>query len=395
MYPDLSYIFHDLIGTPRDNWLSIFKTFGLLLVCAILVGAFLLRLELKRRAQVGQLQPKPTKIVVNRGLSWVDFALNGFVGFIIGFKGVIAVQQFEVLKRDPAGILFSLQGSWIGGLIGAALIVAFYWWQDRDLRRESSLEEIRDIYPHDRIGNITTIAALCGLAGAKIFAIIEDLPTFFADPLGTFFSGSGLAIYGGLIGGFIGVYLYLRRHQIPAVPVMDAVAPALIIAYGVGRIGCQLAGDGDWGIVAAAQPDWWFLPDWLWSFTYPHNVLREGMPIPGCSDFYCQQLPVGVYPTPVYETAMAFTIGGILWLLRKPLTSIPGLLFSIYLVLNGVERYFIEKIRVNIRYEEFYNMTQAELIAIGFVSTGLLLGIIFSIVAGNRKRKTAKSEKAS
>ncbi len=389
MYPDLSYLFHDLFGTPRDNWLSIFKTFGLMLVTAILIAAWLLRLELQRRARIGQLEPVPVKVVTNRGLSPVDFILNGVIGFLIGFKGVLAVQQFELLKRDPAGLLFSLEGSWLGGVIGLVLFLAYYGWQDRQLRRESAVEQIVDRYPHDRIGTITTIAAISGVVGAKVFAILEDLPTFFNDPVGTFFSGSGLAIYGGLIGGFLGCYFYLRRHNIPIVPVLDAVAPALIIGYGVGRIGCQLAGDGDWGIVAAAQPEWWFLPEWLWEFTYPHNVLREGVPIPGCSAEYCRQLPEGVYPTPVYETAMAFTIGGILWALRKPLTAIPGLLFSIYLLLNGIERWFIEKIRVNIRYETFSNLTQAEIIAIGFMSLGILLGLVFYIYAKRRKKRAA------
>ena len=143
------------------------------------------------------------------------------------------------------------------------------------------------LYPHHLIGDITIIAAISGLVGAKIFALIEDLPTFFADPVGTFFSGSGLAIYGGLIGGFVGVSIYLKKKQIPVVHVLDAVAPALIIAYGIGRLGCHFSGDGDWGIVnTLAQPSWWFLPDWLWAYDYPQNVLREGVFIEGCEVKY-------------------------------------------------------------------------------------------------------------
>lgn len=120
---------------------------------------------------------------------------------------------------------------------------------------------------------------ISGIVGAKVFAILEDIPNFLAESASTFFSGSGLAIYGGLIGGFLGVYWYLHKHKIPFWPVADAVAPALMIAYGIGRLGCHFSGDGDWGIAAAAQPGWWFFPDWLWSFDYPNNVAQDGVPL--------------------------------------------------------------------------------------------------------------------
>ena len=118
----------------------------------------------------------------------------------------------------------------------------------------------------------------------------------------------------------------------PGLVVMDAVAPALMVGYGVGRIGCQLSGDGDWGIAnTAAQPDWWFLPDWMWAYTYPHNVLNEGVRIAGCEWQYCYELSPAVYPTPFYETIMAFIIVGILWILRKRIKP-AGTLFFVYSV---------------------------------------------------------------
>ena len=187
-----------------------------------------------------------------------------------------------------------------------------------------------------------------------------------------------MAIYGGLIGGALAVFLYLRKHGIPALPVTDAVAPGLIVAYGVGRMGCQLSGDGDWGIVAAEQPSWWFLPDWVWSYRFPHNVLERGVPIPGCDLEYCNQLAEAVYPTSIYEVLMAFTIGLILWILRKRLTALPGVLFSVYLILNGVERFFIEFIRVNDRYNVLgFELSQAQIIAICFMLAGLASGYFF------------------
>ncbi len=365
---------HDLIGTARDNWFSIFKTFGLLLVTAILVAAAILRVELKRRAEIGQFQALPVTVKTGMGMSIGEYAYNAAFGFVLGYKFFYALQNMDLLKQNAADVLLTLQGSWFGGLIGAVGMAGFYWLRDRSARQEQVGEKVVNIYPADRIGDITVVAAISGVAGAKIFALIEDLPAFFADPVGSFFSGSGLAIYGGLIGGFIGVALYLRSKKIPLVPVMDAVAPALIVAYGVGRLGCHLAGDGDWGIAAGPQPSWWFLPDWVWAYDYPHNVLRQGESLADCVGVYCTHLAPLVYPTPLYEIVAALLIGAILWALRKRLTALPGMLFSIYLVFNGVERYWIEKIRVNERYEVFANFTQAEIIAICFVLVGVIWG---------------------
>jgi prolipoprotein diacylglyceryltransferase len=278
------------------------------------------------------------------------------------------------MKADPGGVLLSLKGHWLAGIAGAVLLLAYYYWRDRKARQLGEQSELRDIYPHDRLTEIATVAVISGVVGAKLFTIIEDLPAFFTDPLGMLFSGAGWTIYGGLIGGFLGVTWYLRRKQIPALPVFDSVAPALIIAYGIGRLGCHFAGDGDWGIVAAAQPEWWFLPDWLWAYDYPRNVLNEGVLMEGCLGDYCHHLVPPVYPTPVYETTAAFTIGGILWSLRKRWQAIPGLLFCAYLVFNGIERFFIEKIRVNERYEFVGGLTQAEVIALGLILAGLAWG---------------------
>lgn len=373
MYPDLSYFFHDLLGTPVDNWLSIFKTFGLLVVMAILTAAYFLRLELQRRATVGQFKAVKTKVITSRPMTPQDYALNGLFGFILGFKLVYIFQHFPEMQSDPSGVILSLKGSWLGGIIGAVLFTAYYYFTDGKNRQRGLQEEIRDTYPHHRINEISMVAVISGVVGAKLFTIIEDLPGFFADPMGNLLSGDGWTIYGGLIGGFLGTYIYLKRKNIPVKPVLDAVAPALIIAYGVGRMGCHFAGDGDWGIVAAAQPDWWFLPDWLWSYDYPRNVLGKtaGNPIPDCVGRYCNHLAEKVYPTAVYETLMAFSIGGILWSLRKRTTAIPGLLFALYLVFNGVERFLIEKIRVNDRYDFMGGLTQAEFIAVCLVLIGV------------------------
>lgn len=379
MYPDLSYFFHAIFGTQPDNWTSIFKTFGLFLVLAILGSAYLLYIELKRKAKEGLFQPEKVKVEENKPATVGELISNGIFGFILGFKLLYIVQNFPEFRGDAAGVVLSLEGNWLGGILGAIVFAGFRYWESQRTKKKEYKVYLKDIYPHHRIGDITIIAAVAGVIGAKIFDVLEHLPEFFEDPLGTLLSGGGLAIYGGLILGFIAVAVYLRQKKIPIKHVMDAVAPALIIGYGIGRLGCQFSGDGDWGIVAAVQPEWWFLPDWLWAYDYPHHVLNTvrtdpvpSIPIEGCDWDYCMKLSKPVYPTPIYETFMAFAIGGILWVLRKPLQFIPGMLFFIYMILNGIERFFIEKIRVNIKYSNFgVEYTQAELIAVALVLIGV------------------------
>lgn len=389
MYPDLSYLFHDLIGTPVDNWLSIFKTFGLLLVLAILSAALILHRELKLKAKQGVFQPTKAKFTYGKPAGWGELISNAIWGFLLGYKGFYAIQNLERLQQDAAEVLLSLDGTWWTGLMLAAIFAGGRYWEAKKKALPKPRVEIKDIYPHDRIGDITMIAAVFGVLGAKVFAIVEDIPGLIEDPIGTILSGGGLAIYGGLIFGFLAVTWYLRRKKIPVTPVLDAVAPALIIAYGVGRLGCHLAGDGDWGIVnTLAQPGWWFLPDWLWAYDYPHNVLNEGVPIEGFDGRYNHRLSPPVFPTPIYETIAALLIGGILLGLRNKVAAYPGMLFFIYLIFNGMERFWIEKIRVNPEYTNLgITYTQAEFISVVL----FLIGLAGVIVLWRRNDKPAGS----
>ncbi len=321
MYPDLSYILHALIGTEVDNGFSIVKTFGLFLAIAILTSAYFLNLELKRKEKEGLLGATLVKTVVGKPASVNELIFNAIVGFLLGFKALYAIQNFEAFQADAPGVLFSGKGSLVGGIIGAILLAGLKYWEKEKSRLPKPLTETSKVYPSDRIGDITLIAAFTGILGAKFFAIFEDMSNLSSENFfDVLFSGGGLAIYGGLVGGFLGVVWYLKKHNINTFHVADAVAPALIIGYGVGRIGCQLSGDGDWGIInELAQPSWWFLPDWLWAYDYPQNVLNQGLPIDGCEGNYCQRLAKPVFPTPVYEMVLAFIIAGILWALRKRL----------------------------------------------------------------------------
>ena len=129
-----------------------------------------------------------------------------------------------------------------------------------------------------------------------------------------------------------------------------------------------------------------FLPTWMVAYTYPQNVNSMGVRLPGCEGTeHCNYLPLPVFPTPFYEIVACLLLFGIL-LLARPKIKLAGGLFCLYLVLNGFERFFIEKIRVNTKYEGLpFQPTQAELISLGLI----ILGIVLYFVAKN-KAKTDK-----
>jgi phosphatidylglycerol:prolipoprotein diacylglycerol transferase len=154
---------------------------------------------------------------------------------------------------------------------------------------------------------------------------------------------------------------------------LDVGGPGMMLAYSVGRIGCHLSGDGDWGIVNLHPKPFSWLPDWSWAYTYPNNVAMSGVPIPGCAGRFCSILPEPVYPTPLYEVIVCFILFLILWRIRKHI-NYPGMMFGIYLMMNGLERFFIELIRVNTKYHVAgIAFTQAELISSILFICGLLL----------------------
>ncbi|MEM1324006.1 MAG: prolipoprotein diacylglyceryl transferase family protein [Bacteroidota bacterium] len=391
MVPDLSYILHALIGTSPDNAFSIVKTFGLLLVIAILSAAYVLYRELLRKEEEGLLKPVKEKVVKGRPATPFELGSNALLGFILGFKGVYAILNFTDFQLDPAGVILSTTGHWLGGIVGAVLFAFLKYWEKNQEKLDPPVVQEISIYPHDRIGDMTILAAIFGILGAKIFAIVEDLDLLaegkitISQFIDQFFSGSGMAVYGGMILGFITVYIYLKRKKIPPIHVMDAVAPALILAQGIGRLGCHFSGDGDWGIPnPATRPGWLsWTPDWLWAYDYPHNVINEGSRMADCAYRYCHKLDVPVYPTSVYEFFICTAIFGMLWALRKRV-KVPGMLFFIYLIFNGMERFWIEKVRVNERHDFLgMQMTQAE----GIAMTLSIIGVIGCIILWQRSKK--------
>lgn len=373
MYPNLYYAFKDLFGIDIEG-LRVVNTFGFFVAIAFIVAAVLLAKELKRKSEQGLLHYTEMQITVGQPATFGELALNFLLGFILGFK----ILAMFILKRsateDPQAFIFSTLGSWPAGIGLGLLFAGLKWWDKHKRRLDKPEKRTVRIWPYDRVGEITILALVFGLMGAKLFDIFENWSGFLKDPKSYIFSPSGLTIYGGLICAALVIWIYARKYKIGFWHLNDAAAPALMLAYSIGRIGCQVAGDGDWGIRSNLAQKPGFLPDWFWSYRFPHNVNESGIPIPGCTDAkYCMELEFGVFPTPLYEVIACFLLFLIIWSVRKKI-SVPGKLFALYLIFNGFERFLVEKIRVNNRMDLFgFHPTQAEVISTLLFLSGLFL----------------------
>ncbi|MGH7899677.1 MAG: prolipoprotein diacylglyceryl transferase [Candidatus Binatia bacterium] len=204
--------------------------------------------------------------------------------------------------------------------------------------------------------SIVLWAAIGGIVGSRVLAIVTDWNAFSADPVDAIFSGSGFVWYGGLIGGFLSVSLFVVRRSLPWLRVVDAIAPSLAIGQAIGRIGCQVAGDGDWGKPST-------LP---WAMAYPNAIV-------GWSSWLRENgLPpdTRVHPAPVYETLAYSAIFCLLWRLRARRLE-DGSILWLYLALTSVARFAIEAVRVEPVVAA--GLTQAQWIAIALGGIGLVL----------------------
>lgn len=287
-----------------------------------------------------------------------------------------------------------------GFMLASSILIAV-WFAGKDIIRRQQIGELKPIRkinkkgkevittPYDLLGTIAVLAAVGGVLGSKIFFVLES----DGNPIENLFSTGGLTFYGGFIGGAIAVITYLKMQKVPVRIMMDALAPVLILAYGIGRIGCHLSGDGDWGIESNLANKPAFVPEKLWAYSYPNNIHGQGaaserlengqfiqtpakaIPADQCTNIdpqYCFELTNPVYPTPIWEFFACLIFFGILWALRKHPYQY-GWLFALYLVFNGIERFTIEKIRVNEHYNLFgFNASQAEIIATFLVLLGLI-----------------------
>lgn len=373
MYPTISHLIEDLFGI---NIPLPIQTFGFWVAIAFLAASYVIKIELQRKEKEGKISIIKIKKIVGLKLKSIDIGIALFSGFLIGFKLIEAILNYEDLVADPQSFILSIRGNLFGGILFAILSLYNKQKENKKQELEKPKEVDQEIHPYELVGNITIIAAVSGIIGAKIFHNLENIQDFLADPIGQIMAFSGLTFYGGLICGAISVVMYCRKYKLNVLHLIDSAAPALMLAYGVGRIGCQMSGDGDWGVVnLRPKPEWLnSFPDWIWSYDFPNNVINAGIYIDGCTGRFCSVLPQPVWPTALYEVIMCIILFSLLWLIRKRIT-IPGLLFCIYLIMNGIERFFIEKIRVNTEYDILGGITQAEIISFCLIITGLLFSL--------------------
>lgn len=407
MYPTLYHAFVDLFGIELSG-LKFLNSFGFFVALAFLVAGWTLSLELTRKTRQGLITGTTRMVWEGQPARPLDLFLNGLMGFVIGWKFSYMLLNWAEVTAAPPQFLLSGKGYFLPGILVGA---GFAWWLWRDAQKHRLAEPKQravTLGPSAHVGNITLTAALWGFIGAKLFHWIEtpsDFLRFVQHPSGDGII-SGLTMYGGLIVAGFMVIRYFRQHGLAVLPSMDATAPGLMLAYAIGRIGCQVSGDGDWGIVNSAYitqadgrvavstmpqvrsviedhaayyahhfgstetvpmssfPAPSFLPAWAVAYAYPHNVNSVGTALQGCKGTFwgdhCTVLPLPVFPTPLYEVLVCGLFGLLLWAIRKRLPK-PGMLFCVYLMLNGFERFWIEKIRVN---EPFLGpITQAEVIS--------------------------------
>ncbi|MEY4926050.1 MAG: hypothetical protein RI894_486 [Bacteroidota bacterium] len=386
MYPDLGFFIKNTFGLEIPG-LWLIKMFGLMLAFAFLAAGYVMALEMRRKEADGFFVSSPVSEKVGTAATPFDLLWTFLYGFVAGGKFLWIILHFQEFGFDPAKGLFSPQKINVlaGLVVGTIFSYSKYHEKQKELLPQSRIDT-RNVLPSERVGDLIIIAAISGLIGAKLFAVMEYTDQLIADPMGTLFSGSGLAFFGGLIGGTIACIAYGKYLKMPLLHLADCASPAIIVGYGVGRIGCQLSGDGDWGIANLhALPDWWFLPKWMWAFDYPHNVAGAGLShtavpdeagnviLANCNeaiDGLCYHLAQPAYPTPFYETMLCLLIFLILWFLRKRI-KVAGVLFFIYWILNGIERFLIENIRHNDQYDVLgFHLSQAQLIAIGMMIGG-------------------------
>jgi phosphatidylglycerol:prolipoprotein diacylglycerol transferase len=331
-----------------------FAPFGFFLLLAFAAAYFAFRLEYRRKEAEGYFQPftGPAKTV--HPLIW------GLLAFVAAAKLVYWWLNRTYYIGTPQDFIFSIRGNAVAG-IAAGLIV----WLIAT-RQPATIVTDR-MHPYQLMDTLLLYCGLIGFAGALVFAKLEAL----SDGPGF----NGLNYYGGLIAGAL-TYLYLNnRYGIRPAIAADIGSPGMMLAYAVGRMGCHVAGDGDWGILNNQQRPAW-LPGWLWASRYPHNSVHQGMYIPGCNGSNCTILPTPVYPTPLYEAIICFGLFLLLWRLRRILKK-PGILFAYFAILNGAERFCIEFIRVNPRYQLGFlgdwKLSQAQFIALAWMLTGLIV----------------------
>jgi prolipoprotein diacylglyceryl transferase len=237
-----------------------------------------------------------------------------------------------------------------GLMVAVALLVSAYVLQAEFDRRRSQLEKIPGYGGQKDEGFlIIGIAGIAGLVGARLYHVLESPSEFFANPGAQIFSRYGFAWFGGFLGGFFALLILARWMKVPVLEFLDICSPASCVGYAIGRIGCLLSGDGDYGMPTS-------LP---WGMSFPNGVVPTTQ---------------RVHPTPIYEFFIWLAIAAFLWRmgtksLRGPKAK--GEIFANYLIITGIARFLIEIIRINPR--SFFGMSNAQAASIASILAGAVL----------------------
>ncbi|MEP6682133.1 MAG: prolipoprotein diacylglyceryl transferase family protein [Parafilimonas sp.] len=384
MYPNLYYLIKELFGLSIPFLKSV-SSAGFFMALAFLPGAWLWEYELKRKEKNGELTYRTETVIVGNGANIKRILFHFLLGFIAGFKLIgLFINQSSV--QNNTDYFFSLQGNLIAGIACGSVwaLITFYTGYKQKLTVPQ--KETVKIYPHEYVPHAILVAALSGIIGAKFFGLMENWNAFIHDPLAQIFSSNGFAFLGGFIVATFAMWFYHYKFGVQRMRIADALAPSLILSYSLGRLGCQISGDGDWGINNIHAKPFSWLPNWLWSYNYPHNILHKGIYIQHCTwDDYCNKLAVGVYPTPLYELIIGLILFSILMLIRKRV-KLAGRISAFYLMFMAVERLFIEQIRVDVRYNFLgLHPTQAEILSVFCFACGVFLYLIAPKLNANKK----------
>jgi phosphatidylglycerol---prolipoprotein diacylglyceryl transferase len=236
------------------------------------------------------------------------------------------------LTLKTFGIMFSL------GFLGAGAVL---WRRFRELGK-----------PGDWAYEMVFAALIGGILGARLYYVAQHWDDVQDDFLGNVFSGTGLVWYGGAIGGALAVFIWAWRRGFLELALLDIAAAPLALGYAIGRVGCQVSGDGDYG-----EPS-----DLPWAMSYPDGTVPTDD---------------RVHPTPVYESLAMGLVAWLLWTLRDRFA--PGLLFALYLVLSGLERFLVEFVRRNEVVWAGLTVPQIESLAL------MVIGVAWFAVASRRR----------
>jgi phosphatidylglycerol:prolipoprotein diacylglycerol transferase len=261
----------------------------------------------------------------------------------------------ELIKDIPFPIIGSLTIHSFGVMFMLSFLIPIHLIRKDFIRR--------NIQP-ELASNIGIAAIIGGIIGARLYFIFERWDLFLADPWTMLFSGAGLVWYGGAAGGALAAAYVVKRSDYSFVQLADTVVPLLLLGNGIGRIGCLLAADGDYG-----PPS-----DLPWAMAFPDGYVPTFVP---------------VHPTPLYDTLLAFTFFGIIWANRK--RNLPqGSLMSFALIAMGVERFITEFFR-NTPKIAFDWMTLAQMISLAFIATGVIYLVRFAKKQPQESKYTDRS----